>query len=115
MIGGLAGTCGGFVSNPFEVIKIRQQLQGELQNTAKSQHHRPYGTLWMSVKTIARAEGVLALQKGCTFSIKICSVSIAERSTENDNLQGKRIISRGNANFHGKKSFHGEMHIFTGN
>lgn len=72
MIGGIAGTCGGFVSNPFEVIKIRQQLQGELQSTTQLRH-QPYSTLWSSIKTIVRSEGLLALQKG-NFSYLILNV-----------------------------------------
>jgi solute carrier family 25 protein 34/35 len=50
------------LSNPFEVVKTRLQLQGELQrSTAANTHYR--GTLHGFV-TIARNEGVSALYKG---------------------------------------------------
>lgn len=67
-IGGTAATCAGFFSNPFDVIKTRQQLQGELQQHVKNVK-QPYGSQWQAIKSIVRAEGVSGLQKGFTFYI----------------------------------------------
>ena len=63
MLEGSAATMGAAgVSHPFETIKTRLQLQGELQRrTASNTHYR--GTLHGLV-TIVRNEGVLALYKG---------------------------------------------------
>lgn len=70
LIGGAAATCAGVFSNPFDVIKTRQQLQGELQKCT-SNARQPYGSSWQAVKTIVRAEGISGLQKGKTFSFKL--------------------------------------------
>lgn len=62
VIGGTAAMCAGFFSNPFDVIKTRQQLQGELEKSTTNK--LPYRGLWQAIKSIVRAEGVLGLQKG---------------------------------------------------
>lgn len=65
LIGGTAATCAGVFSNPFDVIKTRQQLEGELQKHVK--HTKlPYGTQWQAIKTIVNSEGLVGLQKGTT-------------------------------------------------
>lgn len=63
LLGGTAATCAGVFSNPFDVIKTRQQLQGELQKHVKNTK-QPYGTQWSAIKTIVKSEGLLGLQKG---------------------------------------------------
>lgn len=63
LIGGLAATCAGVFSNPFDVIKTRQQLQGELQQRKKG-IKQPYGSQWQAIKSIVKAEGLFGLQKG---------------------------------------------------
>lgn len=63
LIGGTAATCAGVFSNPFDVIKTRQQLQGELQKSPTN-IKQPYGTSWQAIKSIVRAEGYIGLQKG---------------------------------------------------
>lgn len=63
LIGGLAATSAGVFSNPFDVIKTRQQLQGELQQQIKGTK-QPYGSQWQAIKSIVRSEGLLGLQKG---------------------------------------------------
>lgn len=66
LLGGSAATCAGFFSNPFDVIKTRQQLQGELQkrSTATATVRQPYSGQWQAIKSIVRAEGITGLQKG---------------------------------------------------
>lgn len=63
LLAGTAATCAGVFSNPFDVIKTRQQLEGELQKYVKITK-QPYGTQWQAIKTIVRAEGLAGLQKG---------------------------------------------------
>lgn len=63
VLGGTAGVCAGVFSNPFDVIKTRQQVQGELFKgpvTAKL----PYSSTWTAVRSIVKAEGLRGLQKG---------------------------------------------------
>lgn len=62
LLGGTAAVCAGFFSNPLDVIKTRQQLQGELQ-TAKGSP-QPYNGLYQSFRSIIKAEGLKGLQKG---------------------------------------------------
>lgn len=62
LIGGLAGVGAGFFSNPFDVVKTRMQLQGELQS--KGQHAVHYKNIPHAIYTIVKHDGVTALQKG---------------------------------------------------
>ncbi|XP_047512670.1 solute carrier family 25 member 35-like isoform X1 [Pieris napi] len=62
LIGGLAGVGAGFFSNPFDVVKTRMQLQGELQ--AKGQHAVYYKNIPHAIYTIVKHDGISALQKG---------------------------------------------------
>lgn len=63
VLGGTAGVCAGFFSNPFDVIKTRQQVQGELYKTDRAAK-LPYRGTWTAVQSIVKAEGVRGLQKG---------------------------------------------------
>lgn len=68
-IGGAAAMCAGVFTNPMDVIKTRQQLQGELvqnksRTAATSKHQLPYRGMWQAVKSIVEAEGMRGLQKG---------------------------------------------------
>lgn len=73
-------------SNPFDVIKTRQQLQGEmiqekgikdleLHKEAKKQ---PYKNIFQSIKSIIEAEGIHGLQKGLASALafQFCMNSI---------------------------------------
>lgn len=62
LLGGSAAVCAGFFSNPLDVIKTRQQLQGEL--STKKGTPQPYKGLYQSFRSIIKAEGLKGLQKG---------------------------------------------------
>ncbi|XP_023935358.2 solute carrier family 25 member 35 [Bicyclus anynana] len=62
VVGGLAGVGAGFFSNPFDVVKTRMQLQGELR--AKGQHAVHYKNIPHAMYTIVKHDGLSALQKG---------------------------------------------------
>lgn len=65
LLGGVAAMCAGVFSNPFDVIKTRQQLQGELQkNIVGKSSKLPYRGLAQAIQSIVRAEGIWGLQKG---------------------------------------------------
>jgi len=61
-LGGLAACGAGFFSNPLEVVKTRLQLQGELM--ARGMYTVRYRNVFHAFYTVARADGLLALQKG---------------------------------------------------
>ncbi|XP_037295620.1 solute carrier family 25 member 35 isoform X2 [Manduca sexta] len=62
VIGGMAGVGAGFFSNPFDVVKTRMQLQGELR--ARGQHAVYYKNIPHAMFTIVKHDGITALQKG---------------------------------------------------
>ena len=64
LLGGLAGCCAACVTNPFEVVKTRQQLQGELTSRGSYQVH--YKNAFQALYVISQNEGVHALQRGLT-------------------------------------------------
>ena len=62
LIGGAAACCAGFFTNPLEVAKTRQQLQGELR--ARGHYTIHYRNVVHAFYTIGKVEGLFALQKG---------------------------------------------------
>ncbi len=61
-LAGAVAACGAVTfTNPFEVIKTRLQLQGELQIQAKN---TPYGNAFGAFIKIYRNEGVTGIQRG---------------------------------------------------
>lgn len=62
IVGGLAGVGAGIFSNPFDVVKTRMQLQGELR--ARGQHAVYYKSIPHAMYTIVKHDGLSALQKG---------------------------------------------------
>lgn len=71
ILGGAAACCAGVFSNPMDVIKTRQQLQGELvKRGTVSAKNSPYNTLLGSVRSVIRSEGGLwGLQKGLSSAL----------------------------------------------
>ncbi|CAH4037140.1 unnamed protein product [Pieris brassicae] len=67
IIGGLAGAGATIFTNPMDVVKTRLQLQGELRS--RKEQPRQYRGLFHGLYVIAKADGVLALQKGLTPAV----------------------------------------------
>ncbi|XP_076168294.1 solute carrier family 25 member 35 [Ptiloglossa arizonensis] len=61
-IGALAAVGAGFFTNPIDVIKVRLQLQGELE--ARNTYKKIYKNTLHAGYLIAKHEGVFALQAG---------------------------------------------------
>lgn len=61
-LGGAAACGAGLCTNPLEVVKTRMQLQGELK--AKGHYAIHYSNSIHAIYTIAKTDGILALQKG---------------------------------------------------
>lgn len=66
-IGAFSAVCACIVTNPLEVVKTRFQLQGELK--AKGHHAVHYKGFFHALFTIAKTDGLLALQKGLVPSV----------------------------------------------
>ena len=76
----------GLFSNPFDVIKTRQQLQGEMiqhkgikdLELHKGAKKQPYKNIFQSIKSIIEAEGIHGLQKGLASALafQFCMNSI---------------------------------------
>ncbi|XP_034193429.1 solute carrier family 25 member 35 [Osmia lignaria lignaria] len=62
VIGGLAAVGAGFFTNPVDVIKVRLQLQGELE--ARNTYKKIYKNTAHAAYLIAKHEGIFALQAG---------------------------------------------------
>ncbi|GAB5032983.1 solute carrier family 25 member 35 [Nannochloropsis oceanica] len=62
LLGGVSTSVACLFSNPFDVLKVRMQLQGELKSKGTYQVH--YRNFLHAAWTIMRVEGILALQKG---------------------------------------------------
>ncbi|KAJ6216213.1 hypothetical protein RDWZM_007370 [Blomia tropicalis] len=62
LLGGLGAVCAGIFTNPLEVIKTRIQLQGEMK--ARGQYTIHYRNVFHAFYAVAKAEGLVSLQKG---------------------------------------------------
>lgn len=62
-VGGLAAVCAGVFTNPLDIIKTRQQLQGELLKNANTKQ-LPYSGFYPAIRAIVKADGLSGLQKG---------------------------------------------------
>ncbi|XP_011497666.1 PREDICTED: solute carrier family 25 member 35-like [Ceratosolen solmsi marchali] len=58
----VSGVGAGFFTNPIDVVKIRLQLQGELE--ARGSYRKVYHNTFHAAYLIARHEGLFALQSG---------------------------------------------------
>lgn len=72
VIGGLAATGACLFSNPFDVLKTRMQLQGELR--AKGEHAVYYRNALHAGVMVFKHEGIRGLQKGLSAAIVMHSV-----------------------------------------
>ncbi|XP_968348.2 solute carrier family 25 member 35 [Tribolium castaneum] len=61
-IGGLAAAGASIFSNPFDMLKTRMQLQGELR--ARGQHTVHYKNVLHAAYVVAKTEGIRGLQRG---------------------------------------------------
>lgn len=112
----------GFFSNPFDVIKTRQQLQGEMVamkkgvkdlQLKKDLQRQPYKSIIQSIKSIVKAEGMMGLQKGLASALafQFCMNSVRLGTYQTiDNLGWNR---RRNGELHpGLCLFWGEKLIY---
>ncbi|XP_044755216.1 solute carrier family 25 member 35-like [Coccinella septempunctata] len=72
IIGGLAASGAALFSNPFDVLKTRMQLQGELQ--AKGKHAVFYKNTVHAAYVVAKNEGIRGLQKGLGAALMLHSL-----------------------------------------
>ncbi|RZC42729.1 solute carrier family 25 member 35 [Asbolus verrucosus] len=72
LIGGLAAMGASLFSNPFDVLKTRMQLQGELK--ARGQHAVHYKNTLHAAYVIAKNEGIRGLQKGLGAALLMHSI-----------------------------------------
>ena len=100
-IGAVAAVCAGFFTNPIDVIKIRLQLQGELE--ARGTYKRIYRNTFHAAYQIARHEGVLALQSGLVPAlgfqmvlngIRLGGYNLAKRNQLTVNEAGQVNVAR---------------------
>ncbi|XP_055536577.1 solute carrier family 25 member 35-like [Wyeomyia smithii] len=88
LLGGLSSCCAVLFTNPFDVLKTRQQLEGEL--LAKSNiGKRAYKGLWQSIVSVVQSDGLRGLQKGlpaaALYQLSMNSVRLGTYQTA-DNL-----------------------------
>ncbi|EWC48205.1 hypothetical protein DRE_02309 [Drechslerella stenobrocha 248] len=71
LAGGMAACGAVTVTNPFEVVKTRLQLQGEL--ASRSQVQRVYTGIFQALRLIYRTEGLRGTQKGlgCAYIYQV--------------------------------------------
>ncbi|XP_053687318.1 solute carrier family 25 member 35-like [Sabethes cyaneus] len=64
LLGGLSSCCAVLFTNPFDVLKTRQQLEGELLARDKMMGKRAYRGLWQSIVSVVQSDGLRGLHKG---------------------------------------------------
>ena len=100
-IGATAAVGAGLFTNPIDVIKIRLQLQGELE--ARGTYKRIYRNTFHAAYQIARHEGIFALQSGLVTALgfqvvlngtRLGSYNLAKRYKLTLNANGDTNIIR---------------------
>lgn len=66
-MGAAAAVGAGLFTNPIDVVKIRLQLQGELE--ARGSYKRIYKNTFHTAYLIGKHEGILALQSGLAAAL----------------------------------------------
>lgn len=89
VLGGLAASGACLFSNPFDVIKTRMQLQGELRR--RGEHAIFYKNVFHGGWVIAKNEGVRGLQKGLVTAIFMHSI---RNSTRLGNINTYFLIAK---------------------
>jgi solute carrier family 25 protein 34/35 len=96
VLGGVAAVGAGFFTNPLDVIKTRLQLQGELQ--ARGLYAVHYKGFFHAFYAVAKADGLLALQKGlvpalwyqlCLNGVRLGTYDFAEKRGWSTNSSGQ--------------------------
>lgn len=60
--GGIASAIAGAATNPFDVMRTRMQVQGDLCRAGEFEQH--YTSVWQGLRRVTHEEGFMALQKG---------------------------------------------------
>lgn len=68
-LAGVAAVMATALTNPIEVIKTRQQIQGEMLPPHLMTGKQPYTGIWPALRTIVKSDGLLGLQKGLSSSL----------------------------------------------
>lgn len=101
LLGGVAAMGACIFTNPLDVVKTRMQLQGELQ--ARGMYTRHYRNVLHAFFAVARADGLLALQKGLVPSlwhqllmngVRLGAYSLAETRGWTADDQGNTTLAR---------------------
>ncbi|KAG5898265.1 hypothetical protein JTB14_008609 [Gonioctena quinquepunctata] len=100
VVGGLAACGASVFSNPFDVIKTRMQLQGELK--ARGRHDIFYKNVFHAGWVIAKNEGIRGLQKGFLTAMAMHSIRNSIRLGSYQWLNKKGYLT----NEQGKTIFH---------
>lgn len=89
--GGLAASGACIFSNPFDVLKTRMQLQGELQ--AKGQHAIYYKNVFHAGYVVAKNEGIRGLQKGLGVAMTLHGIRNFIRLGLYQTLENKGVLT----------------------
>lgn len=68
-LAGMAGVMATALTNPIEVIKTRQQIQGEMVPPHMQISNQPYRGIIQALRTIVKSDGLMGLQKGLSSSL----------------------------------------------
>lgn len=87
LLGGFSSCCAVLFTNPFDVLKTRQQLEGELLAKG-SVKHRAYRGLGQSIVTVVKTDGLRGLHKGLSaaalYQFSMNSVRLGTYQTVDD-------------------------------